>query len=220
MNKVSKDRDALLAEAEKRRIHYARIVREMRTQKVSYLDHAAELPQHLIDKCRLVQNRRALLKLLPKGGVFAEVGSDTGSFAKFIYENCRPRELHIFELDVSRLEPKNIEKGLKDGTIFVHEGKSSVEMQGMPNRFFDWIYIDGDHRYEGVKRDIEAAVPKLKEGGYLVFNDYTTWSPSSMSHCGVARAVNEFCIANEWELVYLAFQSMMYNDVAIRKKAV
>jgi len=39
----------------------------------------------------------------------------------------------------------------------------------------------------------------------------------SMSRCGVAKAVNEFCIKNNWEFVYLAFQSMMYNDVTVRK---
>ena len=61
-------------------------------------------------------------------------------------------------------------------------------------------------------------MPKLKEGGHLVFNDYTTWSPSSMSRCGVAKAVNEFCVENDWELVYLAFQSLMYNDLVIRKR--
>jgi len=37
---------------------------------------------------------------------------------------------------------------------------------------FDFIYIDGDHRYEGVKRDIELAIPLLKPGGVMLLDDY------------------------------------------------
>jgi hypothetical protein len=36
---------------------------------------------------------------------------------------------------------------------------------------------------------------------------------------GVARAVNEFCIANNWEIVFLALQSLGYHDIAIKKNS-
>jgi len=70
-----------------------------------------------------------------------------------------------------------------------------------------------------VKKDINVAAKKVKTDGLLVLNDYTVWSPQTMMHCGVMRAVNEFCLAEGWGLVFLAFQSLMYNDVAIRKIA-
>ena len=35
----------------------------------------------------------------------------------------------------------------------------------------DILLIDGDHSYEGALRDIESWVPKLKDGGVLVFDD-------------------------------------------------
>jgi len=41
------------------------------------------------------------------------------------------------------------------------------------------------------------------------------WSPASMFHCGVARAVNEFCLKNPYKFRYLALQPMMYNDVML-----
>ena len=48
----------------------------------------------------------------------------------------------------------------------------------------DFVFIDGDHSYEGVKADIEAWWPKLKEGGLIAGHDYG-------NAAGVVKAVNE-----------------------------
>lgn len=39
----------------------------------------------------------------------------------------------------------------------------------------DLIFIDGDHSYEGIKRDVEKYVPLLREGGYFILHDYYGW---------------------------------------------
>ena len=210
--------DKLVQTAELKRRQYGQALRAVSKAKIRYFDRAPEMPQHLLDGCRLIQNRLEMVKLLPANAVVAEVGTDRGEFAKHILSTCKPKELHIFEIDPSRIVPENLAAGRDKGIITLHEGDSATNLSAMPNVYFDWIYIDGDHSYEGVKRDITAAVNKVKPGGLLVYNDYTTWSPASMSRCGVARAVNEFCIANGWEFVFFAFQSMMYNDVAVRRK--
>jgi predicted O-methyltransferase YrrM len=36
----------------------------------------------------------------------------------------------------------------------------------------DLVYIDGEHTYEGVKRDIELFLPKIKPGGIISGHDY------------------------------------------------
>ncbi len=208
----------LVQNAEVKRRQFGQAVQAVSRAKIQYFDRAPEMPQHLLDGCRLIQNRMEMVKLLPANAVVAEVGTDQGAFAKYLLSTCTPKELHLFEIDTSRIVPSNIETGVGNGIITVHEGDSATNLSAMPDGHFDWIYIDGDHSYEGVKNDITAAVSKVKPGGFLVFNDYTTWSPASMSRCGVARAVNEFCIANGWEFVFFAFQSMMYNDVAVRRK--
>ncbi|MHA2342824.1 MAG: class I SAM-dependent methyltransferase [Candidatus Hodarchaeales archaeon] len=38
----------------------------------------------------------------------------------------------------------------------------------------DFVYIDGDHRYEAVKKDIRLYLPKVKTGGILAGHDYTS----------------------------------------------
>ena len=70
--------------------------------------------------------------------------------------------------------------------------------------YFDWIYIDAQHDYEGVKRDIGVARRKVKDAGLLVFNDYIVWSYVEMAPYGVVAAVNELCREDRWELIYLA----------------
>ena len=48
----------------------------------------------------------------------------------------------------------------------------------------DFVFIDADHKYESVKKDIESWWPKIKKGGIISGHDY--FNPS-----GVKRAVDE-----------------------------
>ena len=52
----------------------------------------------------------------------------------------------------------------------------------------DFIYIDGDHEYDGVKNDIENAVKFVKPGGVVCGHDYNVENLPDVS-----RAVNDYC---------------------------
>lgn len=103
------------------------------------------------------------------------------------------------------------------GRLHLHQSDSVQALESFPDHFFDWIYVDAQHTYEGVKRDIAAARRKVKADGLLIFNDYTIWSYMEMQPYGVVPAVNEFCIEHHWALAYLALPDHMYCDVAIRR---
>ena len=164
-----------------------------------------------------------MLGALPKQSVVAEIGTQYGEFAEKIMLATQPQKLHLIDLEFALLhkhidKTKELQAGIENGSIEIHQGDSSTVIETFPDRYFDWIYIDGDHSYEGVKKDIEKSHPKVKEGGLLVFNDYTHWSPYEMIPYGIPQAVNEFCIHNDWEIVCLALDSFLsYQDVAIRK---
>ncbi len=49
-------------------------------------------------------------------------------------------------------------------------------------------FIDGDHTYDGVKKDILALADMIVENGFMCFHDYSSSFP------GVVQAVNEFVI--------------------------
>ena len=70
--------------------------------------------------------------------------------------------------------------------------QSEVAVNDFPDEYFDYIYIDGEHLYDWVKRDIELWYPKLKTGGLMGGHDYI------MNE--VSYAVGEFCINNKKKL--------------------
>jgi hypothetical protein len=70
-------------------------------------------------------------------------------------------------------------------------------VQNFPDEYFDLIYIDADHSYDGVKRDLEDWWPKVKKGGYFTGDDYShSYAPVTGVKFGVIEAVNEFCKKN------------------------
>lgn len=55
----------------------------------------------------------------------------------------------------------------------------------------DFIFIDGNHEYEAVKRDIAAWYPRLTPGGVIAFHDYYS-EPGINPQEGVKQAVDEW----------------------------
>ena len=53
-----------------------------------------------------------------------------------------------------------------------------------PDNSLDFVFIDAAHDYESVKQDIKAWLPKVKKGGVIAGDDFSTWPD-------VAKAVNE-----------------------------
>ena len=106
---------------------------------------------------------------------------------------------------------------IESGSVVLHEERSARALRKLSDRYLDFVYIDADHSYEGVKKDITVAKRKIRDDGYLIFNDYTYWSPAECMRYGVMQAVNELCLDEGWEFVFLALDPYMYCDVVIRR---
>jgi hypothetical protein len=93
--------------------------------------------------------------------------------------------LHLIDLDFALLDA-----GVAaDARVQKHAGQSHEVLAGFPDQHFDWVYIDADHSFAGTSRDARAAAPKVKPGGYLVFNDFAHLDPYLGAY-GVHRAVS------------------------------
>ena len=164
----------------------------------------------------MFSSRGAALESFVRGGVVAEVGTQTGAFARQILDVCRPEALHLFDLEFETLGARHPDVAT-DGRVVLHRGDSSAALAALPDASFDWLYIDGDHSLPGVRRDVEQAVRKVKPTGTLVFNDYTLWSALECVDYGVVPAANELLCSGEWTIVYFALHPLMYCDLAIAR---
>jgi hypothetical protein len=170
------------------------------------------IPPDLLADCRMCASRYELVKNLPKQARVAEVGTYRGTFARHILSACDPAELHLIDIDVSLLDPAVA----NDSRVSIHRGSSQTMLAQFPDDHFDWIYIDGDHSYEGASGDARVAAAKVKPGGYLVFNDFAHADPYLGAY-GVHRAVVGFAVARGWKFAWWAYEPNALYDVALQR---
>jgi hypothetical protein len=183
-----------------------------------YFDLGEVVNDDTVLHCQVFANRHRAIETLPKGGIVAEVGTQTGHFADHIFKAAQPKSLHLFDLSLEWFDKSVLVEPIQDGRVQIHLGDSSTELAKFPAEHFDWLYIDGNHSYDGVIKDIAEAIRTVKRDGILVFNDYTTWSPLEVCNYGVLKAVNELVNGGEWEFLYLALHPWGYHDVALRRR--
>lgn len=173
---------------------------------------AAAFPTELTIGCEVCASRYDMLDRLPKGGTIAELGTETGAFAKQILARVGPDRLHVVDLDYSRFD-----KALTgDPRLQCHTGMTHDVIGSFPDEHFDWIYIDADHSYEAVLRDARASAPKIKPGGLMIFNDFAHIDPN-LGRYGVQRAAIAFATEARWPMRYFALERSALYDVAFCK---
>jgi hypothetical protein len=84
------------------------------------------------------------------------------------------------------------------GQVVVIREPSYIAVADVPDKTYNFVYIDGSHLYSDVKRDLNDWLPKLKNGGCLGGHDY-----AHIADFGVVEAVDEFCAEYGYEMVIL-----------------
>lgn len=149
-----------------------------------------------------------------KNGVIVEIGVFGGASVLPIADICTANGNKIYGIDpwekialpngkkMPRDELKSLRNGLKENRLrlkgiindlsygktleLIHGFSSDLSIVNLfEDKSIDLVYIDGDHSYEAVKKDIELWLPKVKDGGLLSGDDFQ-WE-------GVKKAVHEFC---------------------------
>ena len=133
-----------------------------------------------------------------KGGeLFVEIGSFKGRSSAYMaveiansgksikFECVDPMKLMSHYADSAVEKPEEFEgysaddfhkrlESVKD-YYKLHEMTSNDAVLLFEDGSIDFLLIDGDHSYEGVKKDITNYLPKMKKGGVIVGDD--AWGP-------------------------------------------
>jgi len=160
-----------------------------------------------------------LYDIFPKNSVGAEIGVQCGGNAKRIHSITCPKEFHLIDPWMGNTvfyPPANPIYSSEDlyhnvceyfdeyDECYIHRMTSNEAAPLFPDNHFDFLYVDGDHSYEGVKSDLVNYYPKVKLGGIIMGDDYhSSWG-------GVVRAFDEFATANGLELQKLQYNQVMF----------
>lgn len=167
------------------------------------------------------------------GWKMAEVGVFLGDFSAYLL-SLGPAELHLIDPFEGQLcsgdrdgnQARTCEGDAAwtyvrgrfedDPRVYVHRTASPAGLLQFYHGYFDLVYIDGDHTYEAVKRDLRAALSRVKKDGWICGHDYGV-NPDKCAFqysFGVRKAVDEFCELNGLSVSHMANDG--YQSYAIR----
>ncbi len=116
-------------------------------------------------------------------GKIIEIGSFEGLSLSYIKNTIITNNNTIYSVE-KNCRSKLIENTKKWNVELICKDSYQASLM-FPDNFFDLIYIDANHSYEEVKKDIINWLPKLKNTGTIAGHDYDNhW-------VGVKKAVNE-----------------------------
>lgn len=183
---------------------------------------------------RIYANRDEALSFWPEGATYCEVGVAYGEFTEKVISQCKPSHVHLvdrFDIPINAnywnktyLKDSGlshlsyiVKKFPDRDYVSIWPGDSYYTLRQLPDDSLDICYIDGDHTYGGVLKDLLVAKNKVRDQGLLIFNDYTFFSAMERYGYGVYRAVNEF-LNNEPQhrVAYYALGQDHMDDIAIQ----
>jgi hypothetical protein len=165
----------------------------------------------------------------------AEVGIGYGTHAKYVLKTTGVERLYLidpmqfypndqFAEDIMKCKPvipnnqfnemhQLIQQELspwKDRFTWFRTRSLDITNEQIADGELDCVFIDGDHSYDAVKRDLPFWWKKVREGGMMLGDDIHMED--------VARAVNEFSLENNLRINFLSRDDCTYQIFCFKKK--
>lgn len=125
-------------------------------------------------------------------GTFVEIGilygKSTAWMAEAIKDSNKNIDFYAIDNNISIYLNDNL-KPIKD-YVTVLESDSVKASENFKDKSIDFVFIDGDHTYDGVINDLKAWDKKIKDGGTIAGHDYIKNSRNDKIE--VWEAVNDF----------------------------
>ena len=142
--------------------------------------------------------RNLVLQTLPKRAVGVEIGVHKGDFSARLLGEAKPKKLFLVD-PYKHFEEEGYEEAWYGGKTADGQKTMDDRYASVQNRFkrqisrgqvqiirelsadaasqfedesLDFVYIDGDHTFDGVLADIKSYLPKVKTGGLILGDDY------------------------------------------------
>jgi hypothetical protein len=160
--------------------------------------------KHVAVRCK--KRISAIYQYLKKGGIGAELGSFKGWFIESLL-STKPKKLYIvdpwYRLSSCWTWAKGEQSTVKALIHILYTFQSEIDerilepriqfseefLKSIPDKSLDWIYIDTVHTYEHTINELKLCLPKIKNDGYIVGDDY--YPDPSHKHHGVYLALHE-----------------------------
>jgi predicted O-methyltransferase YrrM len=207
--------DLALAEKSKRR---------QKRRKIKAAMPAVDLDNCHTENCRLLGDRRELLKRMPRNAVAAEIGAAFGDFTEEITKLARPARLHLIDaweadryqsgLDAIR---QKFPEDIAADRIILTQGLSTDILERFDDDYFDWVYIDTDHSYGTTRQELALSARKVKKDGLIAGHDFCTGNVVKALPYGVIQACAEFCVTFGWQYHYLALDPMGHFSFCLKR---
>lgn len=158
--------------------------------------------------------REQILEILPKEQITAELGVGFGNFSEKICSITNSKEHHAIDIwqEINKTiqgtyfasnydMDKRFDEVVKKLSKFpakIYRDLSYNIKKYVTHKSLDWVYIDGDHTYDGCMKDLEAVDPLVKDDGFILGHDFC--KPKNHQDWGVIESVNDFVQKNKYFL--------------------
>ena len=176
------------------------------------IEHIYHQPQFGEDWFTYPEVYQEMVRRFPSGSKFVEIGSWKGKSSSFmcveIANSGKQIDFYCVDTFEGSVEHQNnpelpmLYEIFKNNMKPVEEYYRDLKMpslqavQQFADESLDFVFIDGSHEYEDIKKDIVAWLPKVKRGGILAGHDY--YFPPQPSSWGLRPPLNASEIEYYW----------------------